>query len=133
MSPKFTRDEIFQSVRDCLAESLAIPAQEIRLDSSLIKNLNADSLDLLDILFQLEKKFSITLRNADLDQLVRGDLKENKLVEGKYLTSDDVNRLAAWLPALKSAENKDQITPARLFSYITVESLVILVEKKLGA
>ena len=133
MNAKLSREEIFKTVRNCLAESLALPDSDIHLDSSLIKDLSADSLDLLDILFQLEKKFSITLRNADLDQLVRGDLKENKLVEGKYLSSDDVTRLEAWLPALKKAENKNQITPARLFSYITVESLAILVEKKLSS
>ena len=131
MTTKLSRDEIFKTVKNCLAESLALPESDIRLESSLIKDLSADSLDLLDLLFQIEKKFSITLRNAELDQLLRGDLKENKLVEGKYLSSDDVARLAAWLPALKQAENKNQITPGRLFSYITVESLVILVDKKL--
>ena len=40
-------------------------------------------------------------------------------------------RLAQWLPALASAADRDRVTPRMLYSYLTVESLVILVQRKL--
>jgi len=131
MSKAPSAEEIFLVVRACLASSLAISASEIAPASRLIDDLGADSLDFLDILFSLEKSFSLKLRGAELDSLLRADFTENKLVDKQYIARDEIDRMREWLPALKSAPDLDKITPQRLFSYITAESLVILLQRKL--
>jgi len=131
MTTTANAEEIFPVVRDCLAGSLAIPADDIVPTSRLIDDLGADSLDFLDIVFGLEKKFSVKLRSLELDGLLRADFTENKLVDKEYIARAEIERMAEWLPALKSAPDLDRITPQLLFSYITAESLVILVQRKL--
>jgi acyl carrier protein len=124
--------EIFAVVRACLASSLALQESEIAPASRLIDDLGADSLDFLDILFSLEKSFSLKLRGAELDSLLRADFGEAKLVDKRYIAREEIERMKEWLPALASAPDLGKITPQRLFSYITAESLVILLQKKLG-
>ena len=60
------------------------------------------------------------------------DFSEGKLVDKRYIARDEIERMREWLPALESAPDLDKITPQRLFSYISAESLVILLQKKLG-
>jgi acyl carrier protein len=122
---------VLDGVRECLAESLALAPEEIQATSRLIEDLGADSLDFLDILFSLEQRFALKLRSMDLDALMRADLSVEKLVEKRYIPREEVERMSQWLPALAATPNRDRITPRMLYSYLTVESLVILVQRKL--
>jgi acyl carrier protein len=127
-----TRDSISEMVRAVVAGSMALPPGQVALTSRLINELGADSLDLLDIIFTLERKFSVKLRDTDLSRLTRADIPHGDLVDGRYISPQDVERFAEWLPALKTAVDARQVVPEALFSHVTVESLVILVEKKLA-
>ena len=118
--------QVLAGVRECLAESLALAADEIKPQSRLIDDLGADSLDFLDILFSLEQRFALKLRSMDLDALLRVDLSADKL----YVPREEIDRMAQWLPTLAAAD-RDRVTPRMLYSYLTVESLVILVQSKL--
>ena len=124
--------EVFTGVRECLAESLALGPDEIQPQSRLIDDLGADSLDFLDILFSLEQRFALKLRSMDLDALLRVDLAADKLVEKRFIPREEIDRMAQWLPALAAAPDRDRVTPRMLYSYLTVESLVILVERKIS-
>lgn len=123
--------DVLAGVRECLAESLALQPGEIQPGSRLIDDLGADSLDFLDLLFNLEQRFALKLRSMDLDALLRVDLGADKLVEKRYIPREEIERMAQWLPALAAAD-RDRVTPRMLYSYLTVESLVILVQNKMG-
>lgn len=122
---------VFEGVRAVLANSLAVEAGKIRRDSALIGELGVDSLDFLDILFALEKKFSVKLRNSDLDKLLRADYSAGKLVNREFLPREEIERMSEWVPSLTAAPDRDRITPHALFAFLTVESLVILIGEKL--
>ena len=122
--------QVLAGVRECLAESLALAADEIKPQSRLIDDLGADSLDFLDILFSLEQRFALKLRSMDLDALLRVDLSADKLVDKRYVPREEIDRMAQWLPALAAAD-RDRVTPRMLYSYLTVESLVNQVQIKL--
>lgn len=124
-------DEVLEGVRECLASALALQANDISPTSRLIDDLGADSLDFLDILFGLERRFSLKLRSLELDSLLRADFSENKLVERRYIAREEIDRMAQWLPALATVADLNRVTPRMLYSYITVESLVILVQRKM--
>lgn len=51
-----------------------------------------------------------------------------EIMKDGYLTQQTVERLAEWLPALRQMSH---VTPAQLFGQITVETLCIIVERKL--
>jgi acyl carrier protein len=122
------KKEIYSAVQDCIAESLAINREEIQPESRLIDDLGADSLDFLDMIFGLEKRFATRLRDPKLDLLVRADFSQTQTTENGRLSPESVEKLSEWLPELKKATD---VTMRNVYSYITVATLVRLVEEKL--
>ena len=124
---------IFSTIQVCLADSLALRPDEIKMESRLIEDLGADSLDFVDIIFSLERQFSIKLKSAEVDSLLRADFDGERLVEKTFIRREDVDRLIEWLPALSQAPDLNRIAPFDLFKYITTESLVLLVQRRVKA
>ena len=50
---------MFEKVRDMLAEALNISAEKITMDSNVIEDLGADSLDVVELTMALEETFSL--------------------------------------------------------------------------
>ena len=61
--------QIFEKIRDLLAEQLDIPADSITPESDIIDDLEADSLTVLDMVMQLEDEFDIEIPHEDVEKL----------------------------------------------------------------
>lgn len=66
-----TKDEIFEAVKAISADELDIPAEKITMETNIQNDLNADSLDVFEIMNELEDKFDIELddENAKLNTI----------------------------------------------------------------
>jgi acyl carrier protein len=131
MSAALQAPSVFDGVAELLADSLAIDVAGIRPDSRLTDDLGMDSLDFVELIFSLERRFNVKMRSAELDMLLRAEFDPKQLVEGKYLHEPDVARLRDWMPRLDAAPDASRVAPSELYGYITVESLVRLVERRL--
>ena len=56
---------VLEKVKEVLAAHLRIDASEISEDSNIVEDLNADSLDIADILMELEEQFEIEISDED--------------------------------------------------------------------
>ena len=61
-----TSDEIFDSVKEILIEALACDDDEVTSGATLVGDLVAESIDFLDIVFNLEQNFSIEIPRSEL-------------------------------------------------------------------
>ena len=61
--------QIFEKIRDLLAEQLDIPADSITPESDIIDDLEADSLTVLDMVMTLEYEFDIEIPDEDVEKL----------------------------------------------------------------
>ena len=61
-----TQDEVFNKVKDVLTTALAVDDDEVTPEARLSEDLGAESIDYLDIQFQLEKAVSIKIPKGDL-------------------------------------------------------------------
>ena len=52
-------DNIYPKVSKIIADVLVLDDDEVKLSSSLITDLGAESIDFLDLVFQLEKEFGV--------------------------------------------------------------------------
>lgn len=109
---------------DCVAESLALDEATISAQSLLVEELGADSLDFMDIMFQLESAFSIKLQKEDFELLPRLGMSEAEAIEDRYLTPAAKQKLRRWLPGLPLDK---RIQPFDLKNYITAETLALIV------
>ena len=60
------REEITKNVRTIISQALKVDESKVQLESSLIKDLGAESIDFLDIVFRLEKTFKIKIPKGEL-------------------------------------------------------------------
>lgn len=60
------REEITRQVRTIVAQALKVDESKARPEASLIKDLGAESIDFLDIVFRLEKAFKIKIPKGEL-------------------------------------------------------------------
>ena len=60
-------DELFERFRKTAADSLSKPIAEIKLESNFADDLDADSLDLVQMVMDLEEEFDITVDEEELE------------------------------------------------------------------
>jgi acyl carrier protein len=72
-----THDEIFAKVRTTLVDALNVDENEVTTTSRLQGDLNAESIDFLDIVFRLERQFNLKIPREDLfpESIFQGDPK----------------------------------------------------------
>ena len=66
---------IFERVQDVVAEKLSVDESEVVLDASFTEDLNADSLDLVELIMAFEEEFS----TEDFDLEISDEDAENIL------------------------------------------------------
>ena len=132
VSPQMSRDEIAARLRPLLADSLAVSADAISLQSRLIDDLGADSLDFVDLIFAIEKTFGARIREADFAFITRLDFTSPDIMRDGFLTAATLERVSPFLPGLASVPDQSRVTPNQLFSLMTVESLCIMIERELS-
>ena len=60
---------IFENVRDALAQQFEVEPDSITMDTNLIDDLGADSLDVVELIMSLEDMFGISITDEDAAQL----------------------------------------------------------------
>jgi acyl carrier protein len=64
-----TREEIQERVKEVLVEQLGIDEAQITEDASFQENLDADSLDLVELIMELEDQFGVKISDEDAQQI----------------------------------------------------------------
>ena len=59
---------IFDRVREIIAEQLTVEAEEITIDTNLMKDLEADSLDAVEIIMALEEEYGIEIPDETAEE-----------------------------------------------------------------
>jgi acyl carrier protein len=64
-----SRDEVFERVKTALGEQLGVDEGEISNEASFQDDLDADSLDLVELIMELEDQFGIKIPDEDAQKL----------------------------------------------------------------
>ena len=126
-----SRDELFEKVRDVLSDALGVDAEEVSLQATLQGDLGAESIDFLDIVFRLEKAFSIKIPKGEL---FPDDILNNPdYVEGDRLTRTGLERLKSAMPHADFSKFDSAPSISKMPELFTVGTIVKYVENKLRA
>ena len=58
---------MFEKIQEIIADKLSIDVEEITLDSSFIDDLNADSLDIVELIMALEDELEMEIPDEDVE------------------------------------------------------------------
>jgi len=64
-----TREEVFERVKDVLTEQLGVDENEVSEEASFQEDLDADSLDLVELIMELEDQFGIKISDEDAQKI----------------------------------------------------------------
>ncbi|HEY1987890.1 MAG TPA: acyl carrier protein [Acidimicrobiales bacterium] len=62
-----SNDETFEKFRECAVEVLQVPADKVTKEARFAEDLDADSLDLVELVMALEEAFDVSVEETELD------------------------------------------------------------------
>ena len=125
-----TKDEVaavYPEVAKAIAEALGRSTEDVRLESRLVGDLNAESIDFLDIVFRLERAFRIKIPRGEIMQDARGDLPEEEFAVKGCLTDVGLARLREYLDEVPPEHFKHPMRVNEVPLLFTVETFAKLV------
>ena len=120
-------ESVYPKVREIIADVLVIDEEEVSLNSRLIADLGAESIDFLDLVFQLEKEFDIKIPRGQLEKNARGDLAEDEFEKGGVLTTDGMTALKNYLNEVPAESFKANMKVNEIPMLFTVETFCKLI------
>ena len=89
---------VADQVRQIVADALGKPHADVAVESSLMEDLGAESLDFLDIVFQLEQTFGIEITRGEMERAARGDMSDDEFAPGGVISEAGLDRLRELMP-----------------------------------
>ena len=126
-----SQEEIFEKVRDVLVDALGVDDDEVTMESTLIGDLGAESIDFLDIVFQLEQAFGFKIQQGEL--FPENVTQDPEFVQDGKVTAKGLAALKERLPHINFAALEDDPQITRVAKVFTVDALVNFCERKLEA
>src|SRR5512139_514259 len=99
-TPAINQDEIdavFPTVAETMADALGCDVEDIKPGVSLIEDLDAESIDFLDMVFRLERAFKIKIPRGKIVEDSRGALSEAEFEQKGLVTDRGLAQLKAYL------------------------------------
>ena len=126
-----TEDEIFDKVREALVDALGVDDDEVTAEATLQGDLDAESIDFLDIVFRLEKSFDIKIERGEL-------FPEDILTNTDYVQDGKVNetgiaKLRERMPFADLSKFEAEPIVQNLGQQLTVKDMCNFVAHKLAA
>lgn len=126
-------ETVYPKVRDIIADVLVIDESEVGLNSRLIADLGAESIDFLDLVFQLEKEYSIKIPRGQLEKNARGELTEEEFEKSGVLTAKGLIALKSYLNEVPAEYFKDNMKVNEIPMLFTVETFCKLIVAAVSA
>lgn len=64
-----TNESIFETVRNILVEQLGIDEENVSMNANFIDDLNADSLDIVELVMAMEQEFGISIPDEEAERI----------------------------------------------------------------
>jgi len=123
--------EIISKVRKCVATALGRDEDEVQLESVLSRDLDAESIDYLDITFQLEREFGISIQKDEL--FPQKIFQDENLVKDGTVTEQGLAYLQEKLPYVELEAFREDPKVTKVPELFTVNLLVNFVKSKVAA
>jgi acyl carrier protein len=125
-------DEIYGTVRQCIAEVLSIDPGKVSPHASLIDELGAESIDFLDLIFRLESAFSIKIPRDGI-RLAAQDGLSDGFERAGIVTDAGLERLRVLMPEVDNSRLTSGFRSHQIPNLFSPETFVRLVAWRLAS
>src|SRR5919198_903333 len=129
-----TATDYLAMVRTALAEALGVDEDEVELTATILGDLEAESIDLLDALFRIERLAGVKIDAAEIADLLQGGLSDEEF-EGPdgIVTTAGLDQLQRALPQIDKAALQGKLVADDIMRLFTVENLASMVTQRAAA
>jgi acyl carrier protein len=127
-----TENEILEQLKPLLVEVLGVAPAAIRMESVLVADLGAESLDLLDLSFRIEEQFNIAIEANEIEREAKKRLPHGVYANDGKLTEEALTEIRRSLPELDVSKLVKGLRKVDLPSLLTVSFFVRLIARKLA-
>lgn len=125
-------EKIWNVVHEVFQDALELDPEEVEFSSKVISELDAESIDFLDIAFQLEKNFQIKIPRGGIEKAAREGAEGDGLNADGTLTENALEALKAAMPEVPSEEFVTGLKPTDIPNLFRVGTFYNLVVKLLA-
>jgi len=125
-------DAVYPTVAETMADALGCDVEDIKPKASLIEDLDAESIDFLDMVFRLERAFKIKIPRGKIVENARGNLTETEFEQKGIVSEVGMAQLKAYLSEVPADRFKSPMKVAdipRLFTPETFCKLVVQAQR----
>ena len=127
-----TQEEIFKKVQSTLVDALGVDEEQVEPGSTLQGDLEAESIDFLDIVFRLEKNFDIKIPRGELFPENIASADSGFVAAGK-ITDAGLAELRTRMPHADIEKFAADPRVERMSDLFTVDMICKFLAAKLGA
>ena len=123
--------DVDAAVKEAVVEALALDDDEVSPESTLMDDLGAESIDLLDILFRIEKSTGVKIEASDLGDYMQGGIPDEEFSdENEVITEKGAQHLKSVMPQVDPGELAGSLKAEEVITLFTVENLSQMVKSR---
>src|SRR4051794_41587532 len=120
-------DDYFAAVQEAVANALGVDEDEASGDATLMDDLGAESIDLLDILFRVERSTGVKIQASDLGDEIQGGIPDEEFGAGETGSRKGLEHLTTVMPQIDPDEYKGKLKAEEVIMHFTVRNLADMV------
>lgn len=123
--------DVDSAVKEAVVEALALDDDEVTPDSTLMDDLGAESIDLLDILFRIEKSTGVKIEASDLGDYIQGGISDDEFSdENEVMTAKGAEQLHKVMPQTDPGQLEGSLKADEVITLFTVANLTEMVKQR---
>jgi acyl carrier protein len=126
-----TEQEVFEKLFPLIREVTGARPERITMQSGLMEDLGAESLDLLDLTFLIEEHFGVTIEANEFERRASSRLNGEPYEKNGLLTEAALAELRRALPEIPAEKLAAPLPKQMLPRVLNVAVFVHLIERKL--
>ena len=129
-----TQTEAYSAVQESVSGALGVGDDEVTPDATLMDDLGAESIDLLDILFRIERSTGVKIQASDLGEHIQGGISDDEFSdENEVITDKGFEQLKTVMPQIDPDELRGKLKAEEVINHFTVQNLADLVTQRAGS
>ncbi len=126
--------EIETAVQEAVVGALGVDEDEVTPDATIMEDLGAESIDLLDILFRIERSTGVKIQAADIGTYIQGEISDDEFSDDQeILTPKGMEHLKTIMPQLDTDALQGNLHAEQVMSHFTVQNLAQMVSERAGS
>jgi acyl carrier protein len=125
--------ETQSAVQEAVTGALGVGEDEATPDATLMDDLGAESIDLLDILFRIERSTGVKIQASDLGEYIQGGIPDDEFGDENGIVSDKgLDQLKKVMPQINEDDLRGSLEAEKVITLFTVGNLADMVAARQG-